>query len=168
MPWTRCAERRIASWWPRATRLVGSKHLWLFNGYNVPERRHVEFEKLKNARLKTARAWALKEAFRDFWDLLDEQEGKTFFQYRRGWALRSRIPAMKRVARMIERHLPNLLTYFTHRVTNAASEGINAGIQLLSSRARGFRSFANFRVLILFRHGGLTLYPGPDAQVLTT
>jgi transposase len=44
-------------------------------------------------------------------------------------------------------------------VTNAASEGINADVQLLSSRARGFRSFANFRVSILFRHGGLKLYP---------
>lgn len=150
------------------TRLVGSKHLWLFNEHNVPERRHVEFGKLKRARLKTARAWALKEAFRDFWDLHDEQEGKAFFKHWRGWALRSRLPAMRKVARMIERHLPNLLTYFTHRVTNAASEGINAGIQLLSSRARGFRNFANFRVSILFRHGGLTLYPGPDAQLLTT
>jgi transposase len=150
------------------TRLVGSKHLWLFNEQNVPERRHVEFGKLKHARLKTARAWALKEAFRDFWDLHDEQEGKTFFDHWRSWALRSRLTAMKKVARMIERHLPNILTYFTHRVTNAASEGINAGVQLLSSRARGFRSFANFRVSILFRHGGLTLYPGQDTQGLTT
>jgi hypothetical protein len=47
----------------------------------------------------------------------------------------------------------------THRITNAASEGINASVQLLSSRARGFRKFADFRVAILFRHGGLQLHP---------
>lgn len=83
------------------------------------------------------------------------------------WALRC-AHGRKKAARMVERHLPNVLTYFKHRVTNAASEGINAGIQLLSSRARGFRSFANFRVSILFRQGGLKLYPGQQAQVLTT
>jgi transposase len=150
------------------TRLVGSKHLWLFNEHNVPERREAEFGKLKHARLKTARAWAIKEAFRDFWDLNDEQEGKTFFHHWLRWAVRSRLAAVKKAARMIERHLPNVLTYFKHRITNAASEGINAGVQLLSSRARGFRSFANFRVSILFRHGGLNLYPGQYTQVLTT
>jgi transposase len=150
------------------TRLVGSKHLWLFNEHNVPERRQADFAKLKNARLKTARAWAMKEAFRDFWDLDDDEQGRVFFGHWLRWASRSRLAPMKKVARMIERHLTNVLTYFTHRVTNAASEAINAGVQLLSSRARGFRSFANFRVAILFRHGGLDLYPGRNAQVLTT
>jgi transposase len=75
---------------------------------------------------------------------------------------------MKKVGRMIEHHLTNVLTYFTHRITNAASEGINAGVQLLSSRARGFRNFANFRVAILFRHGGLQLHPGRESQILPT
>jgi transposase len=55
-----------------------------------------------------------------------------------------------------------------HLDTNAASEAINAGIQLLSSGACGFRSFAYFRVAILFRHGGLDLYPAWNHQVLPT
>jgi transposase len=150
------------------TRLVGSKHLWLFNEHNIPEHRHADFTKLKNARLKTARAWAMKEAFRDFWDLHDEHEGHVFFQHWLRWASRSRLAPMKKVASMIERHLTNVLTYFTHRITNAASEAINAGVQLLSSRARGFRNFANFRVAILFRHGGLLLHPGRESQTLPT
>lgn len=149
-------------------RLVGSKHLWLWNEANVPEQRADDFAKLKHARLQTARAWAIKEAFRDFWDLHDEQEGKTFFHHWFRWASRSRLSPIQRVARMIETHLPNVLTYFKHRITNALSEGINAGVQLLSSRARGFRNFANFRIAILFRHGALQLYPGPDPQILTT
>lgn len=110
----------------------------------------------------------MKEAFRDLWTLHDDEEGRTFFRHWLGWALRSRLTPMRKVARMIERYLTNVLTYFKHRVTNATSEGINAGVQLLSSRARGFRNFTNFRVAILFRHGGLNLYPGAYAQVLTT
>ena len=162
----RAENRRLAS--DGDTRLIGTKHLWLFAEANVPDRRQVEFAKLKGARLKTARAWAMKEAFRDFWTLANADEGRTFFGHWRRWVRRSGITPMKRAADMIHRHLPNVLTYFTHRITNAASEGINAGIQLLSSRARGFRSFANFRVAILFRHGGLDLYPAWNHQVLPT
>jgi transposase len=141
-------------------RLVGTKHLWLWNEENVPERHQLEFTELKKSRLKTARGWAIKEAFRDFWDLHNEEEGRTFFRHWFQWANRSRLTPIVTAARVIEKHLPNLLTYFKHRITNAASEGINAGIALLNSRARGYRNFANFRLAILFRHGGLELNPG--------
>ncbi len=38
---------------------------------------------------------------------------------------------MVKVAKMLKRHLPNLLTYFRHRITNAMSEGFNSVIQAL-------------------------------------
>ena len=60
---------------------------------------------------------------------------------------------------MIERHLPNVLTYFKHRITNAGSEAINSVIQMLKKRAFGYRSFPNFRTAVLFHCGGLSLYP---------
>ena len=34
-----------------------------------------------------------------------------------------------KVAKMIQGHLDNVLTYFDHRITNATSEGINSKIQ---------------------------------------
>jgi len=145
-------------------RLVGSKHLWLWNDENVPEHRQAEFAKLKKSKLKTAVGWAIKEAFRDFWDLQDKHEARVFFHHWFRWATRSRLAPMVKAARVIEQHFDNVLTYFKHRITNAASEGINAGIALLNSRARGYRNFANFRLAILFRHGGLDLYPGLQAN----
>ena len=60
---------------------------------------------------------------------------------------------------MIKRHLPNVLSYFRHRITNSASEALNSVIQMLKKRAFGYRSFRNFRTAILFRCGGLDLYP---------
>ena len=68
---------------------------------------------------------------------------------------------MKKVAEMIRSNLPNILSYFRHRITNAASESINSVIQLLKKRAFGYRSFANFRTAVFFRCGGLELYPAP-------
>ena len=63
------------------------------------------------------------------------------------------------VAQMLKRHLENLLTYLEHRITNAVTEGLNSKVQSLKSAARGFRSFANFRIRILFFCGKLDLYP---------
>src|SRR5207249_5771280 len=44
------------------------------------------------------------------------------------------------VAKLIQRHLPNLLTYLRHRLTNAGLEGINAVIQWVKKTARGFHN----------------------------
>lgn len=60
---------------------------------------------------------------------------------------------------MIKRHLSGVLSYFKHRITNAGSEAINSVVQMLKKRAFGFRSFENFRTAVLFRCGGLDLYP---------
>jgi transposase len=66
---------------------------------------------------------------------------------------------VKKVAAMVKRHLPNVLTYFKHLITNAGSEAINSVVQMLKKRAFGYRNFENFRTVVLFRCGGLDLYP---------
>jgi len=62
---------------------------------------------------------------------------------------------------MIKRHLPNVLTYFRHRITNAMSEGVAGKIQALKKAANGFRNRDNFKIAIYFHCGGLDLYPDP-------
>ncbi len=128
-------------------RLKGSKQQWLFNPENLSEDRWIEFEKLKDQELKTSRAWAIKEQFRWFWaDLshVGRYAGK-FFKRWYGWASRSRLKPVIKVAKMLKRHLENTLSYFRHGITNAMSEGFNSRIQSIKSQARGFRAFPNYR-----------------------
>jgi len=73
-------------------------------------------------------------------------------------AEKSRLP-MKKKAAMLREHLPGLLNYERHRITNAISEGFNAKIQVIKSAARGFRCFGNYRTAILFHCGKLNLHP---------
>jgi transposase len=73
--------------------------------------------------------------------------------------VRCRLRPVIKVAKMLKRHLPNLLSYFRHRITNATSEGFNSVIQSLKYAARGFRSFQNYRTRILFFCGKLDLRP---------
>jgi transposase len=139
--------------------LVGSKHMWLYARENLPDRYAEQFAQLRDANLRTARAWAIKEMLRDLWDRPSELAAKRWYARWRSWATRSRLTPVRKVAAMIHRHLPNVLSYFTNAVTNAASEAINSTIQMIKKRAFGFRSFPNFRVAVLFRCGGLDLYP---------
>lgn len=60
---------------------------------------------------------------------------------------------------MLKRHLPNVLSYFTHRITNAVSEGLNSKIQTIKKMAYGFRNLEHFKTAIYFHCGGLQLYP---------
>ena len=145
-------------------RLVGSKHLWLYGKENLASSNadletKIAFAELRSSNLKTSRAWALKESLRDLWKQPSRAAGERWYQRWYSWAVRSRLTPVKKVAAMVKRHLPNVLTYFKHRITNAGSEAINSVVQMLKKRAFGYRSFPNFRTVVLFRCGGLNLYP---------
>ncbi len=140
-------------------RLKGTKHSWLFNPENMSEDRWIEFDALKDQELKTSRAWAIKEQFRWFWEYHYAGNARKFFKRWYGWATRSRLGPIIKVAKMLKRHLENTLTYFRHGITNAMSEGFNSRIQSIKSQARGFRVFENYRTRILFHCGKLNLLP---------
>lgn len=139
--------------------LKGTRQLWLYNPENFSQEQATEFTALKDLNLKVARAWAAKELFTKFWDYKEEGWARRFFKDWFGWVSRSRLKPMIEVARMIKRHLENLLTYLEHPITNAVTEGLNSKIQNIKSAARGFRSFKNYRTRILFFCGKLSLYP---------
>jgi len=145
--------------------LTGSKYVWLYGEENVPDRHRERWNELTRRRsrkkLKTARAWALKESLRDLWRCRSRRQAEAQWRWWYGWAARARLRPVLEVARMIKRHLPNVLTYFRHRITNAMSEGIAGKIQALKKAANGFRNRDNFKIAIYFHCGGLDLYPGP-------
>jgi transposase len=66
---------------------------------------------------------------------------------------------MKKVAEMFARHLSGLLNYLKHRITNAASDGINSQVARIIANARGLACFENLRTRILFFMGNLDLSP---------
>ena len=140
-------------------RLKGTKHSWLFNPENMSEDRWIDFDALKEQELKTSRAWAIKEQFRWFWEYSYAENARKFFKQWYGWATRSQLKPITKVAKMLKKHLENTLTYFRHGITNAMSEGFNSRIQSIKSQARGFRAFENYRTRILFYCGKLKLMP---------
>lgn len=144
--------------------LVGTKFDWLRHPARFARdawRTFLAF--VRGTKLKTGRAWALKEILMTMWDYIYPGAAEKHFEAWYAWAIRSRLEPIKAVARMLRRHWPNIRTYFTHRITNAGAESMNAKIQKIKIQARGFRSRARSRMAIYFHLGGLDLYPTPLA-----
>lgn len=139
--------------------LKGSRQLWLFNPLNLSAQQQASFAQLKKLNLKVARAWAIKELFTKLWNYRYEGSARKFFKEWFGWASRSQLKPIIKVARMLKAHLDNILTYLHHPITNAVTEGLNSKIQAIKANARGFRSFENYRIRILFFCGKLNLHP---------
>jgi len=142
-------------------RLTGTKYQWLRNPGNLEDAQRRGFKQLVYSELKTARAWALKETAMVLFNYVYEGPARKHFRYWYNWAVRSRLQPMKQVAGMLQRRFENIITYLRHRITNAASESINAKIQWVKYTARGFRNKQNFINAIYFHCGGLDLAPAP-------
>jgi transposase len=141
-------------------RLAGTRYDWLRNPTGMERKDRVEFAKLRKSNLKTARAWALKETAMALYGYVYERPARKHFRWWHRWAMRSRLQPMIAVAHMLKRRFANIITYLRHRITNAASESINAKIQWVKYTARGFRNQKNFVHAIYFHCGGLELAPG--------
>lgn len=140
-------------------RLKRTKYKWLRNPENFSAEAWESFASLRRSTLRTARAWSIKEMIRGLWTYSYRKSAETFFSRWYGWAVRSRLPAMAKAARMMKERLPNILTYLKHRITNAMSESLNSKIQWIKYTARGFRNRDGFRRAIYFHCGGLALNP---------
>jgi transposase len=139
--------------------LKGSKFKWLRSWQDKRCAEAVEFRQQYSLQLKTSRAWAIKESFAAFWDYRREESAARYFQQWAAKAMRSRIVPIKKTTQTLRRHKRGLLNYTRHRITNAAAEGFNAMLQNISSNARGFRNFENYRSRVLFFCGKLDLLP---------
>ncbi len=140
-------------------RLKGSRYKWLTNPENMDHERWERFAEPRDSALKTARAWGYKEHAMTLWDYKSRTWARKAWQAWYDSAIRCRLEPVKRVARMIKRHLDGIVTAVVTRVTNARAESINAGVQKLKYSARRFRNRKRFRNAIYFHLGGLDLYP---------
>lgn len=141
------------------TRLKGTRYLWLRGRHRRSRADRLAIKELTAAGLKVGRAWVIKEAALKLWEYTSPTWALKYFRKWYFWATHSRLPAVIRVAKMMKRYLPGILAFLRHRTTNALTESLNAQIQEIKYRARGYRNRDNFRRAILFHCGKLDLNP---------
>lgn len=139
--------------------LTGTKFHWLRNPENMSEREWKAFEWLREGSHKTARAWAIKELAMSIWHYISRGWALKAWEKWYSWAIRSRLEPIKKVARMIKRHLWGIINAVVHGVSNGPAESINSRIKAIKVKCRGFRNKQRFANAIYFHLGGLDLYP---------
>lgn len=148
------------------TRLKGSRQLWLYAEENVPAKRQADFEALKNSDLRTAKAWAAKETLRRTWAQPTVDSARAHVQQWLEYVREHLQGPMMDFALMVKEKLAPIIRYCQHPISNGKAEGINSQLMAIQRSARGFRSYASFRIAALFHCGGLDLYPHGESALV--
>ena len=136
-----------------------TRFLWIKGADRRALSEDLLIEELSEAGLKVGEAWALKEAATRLWEYQHQGWALRFFAKWYAWATESELPPIVRVAETMKRYIRWILHYLRNHLTNAGAEAMNAKIQEVKYRARGYRNRDNFRRAILFYCGGLDLDP---------
>jgi len=138
--------------------MKSSKMLWLKNRSNLKEHQSMMLDVLLKCNTKTGRAYRLKIAFQEIFTLPREHAEAAMTKWYK-WAIRSRLSPMKEFARLLKRHWNGIMNWFKSGINNGILEGLNSLIQATKAKARGYRTFKNFRIMIFLVIGKLNLQP---------
>ncbi len=139
--------------------LSGTKYDWQKNSAQIDNRSRREFMSLSRMKLKTARAWAIKETAAQLWGFSYRGAAEKAWCKLLSWIARCRLEPVKRVGRMVRQYLWGIINAIIAGTSNAIAEAKNARIQRIKNMACGYRNRKRFKMAILFHLGGLNLMP---------
>lgn len=133
--------------------LKGTRYIWLKNPTNLTAHQKKKLDELlalKSSNMKTVRAYHIKLSFQELFKNPPEL-ADAFFKKWYYWATHSQIKQIVDAATTVKKHWKGILKWFDSRLTNAVLEGTNSFIQMIKSRARGFRNNDNFIAMIYLK-----------------
>src|SRR6056297_1348831 len=127
----------------------------------LTEDQTVKLKKLLACNLKTVRAYLLKEDFQRFWQYRRAAWAEKFLNEWCKRTMRSRLPAMKKMAKMLRAHKGLLMNWFRARekIALGAVEGLNNKAKVTCRKSYGFR---NYEVLKIALYHTLGKLPEPE------
>jgi transposase len=125
--------------------IKGTRWLLLRNKHNLRTRaERVRLRELLRANRKLFIVYVLKDDLKQLWRFRYPAAARRFWHAWRRRARASRIPALRRFADMIERHLDGILSHCRYPLSTAMNEGVNNKIKVIKRMAYGFRDDAYF------------------------
>ena len=128
---------------------------------NLTGKQRGRLRELLQWNLRTVRAYLMKEDFQHFWNYKAPWAAGRFLKRWTTTAMRSRNEHMKKFARTLRRHEPELLNWFRARGQFAAgaTEGFNNKARITTRKAYGFRTYEHAEIAL---YHGLGELPVPD------
>lgn len=153
-------EARSEGW------LKKTRWCWLKDTAKWTPKEREKMDWMPHSRLKTARAWRIKEALRDIYALrADAPQSAQALKKWLHWAQRSQLHPIQELAKTIKQHWAGILTAFeaSHLHTGYV-EAVNSLLQAAKAKARGYGSTRHFIAMAFLIAGKLTHLPASPLQ----
>jgi len=137
--------------------LKGTKYIWLKNDYNLTEKQKEKLESLTMSKmnLKTIRAYNIRQAFQEIYQAQTEEEFITYLNKWYYWTTHSRLDPIIKAAKTVKRHWDGIVQWYRSKINNGILEGLNSVIQAAKSKARGYKTFKNYKLIVYLLTGKL-------------
>jgi len=137
--------------------LTGTRYIWLKNYNNLTKKQKETLESftLSNMNIKTMRAYNIRQSFQDIYQASSQEEFTTYLKKWYYWATHSRLVPMIKAAKMVKRHWDGIVQWYESKINNGILEGLNSVIQAAKSKARGYKTFKNYKIIVYLLTGKL-------------
>lgn len=144
------------------TILKHTKYCLLKNPENLTPKQELKLDDVLQYRLKSVRAYLLKESFQLFWNYESPYWAQWYLEKWCTRAMRSRLEPMKDFVRTIRAHQPLIMNWFKAKkqFSSGIVEGMNRKVNLVTRRGFGFRSYEVLKIALFHTMGGL---PEPES-----
>ena len=143
------------------TLLKHTKYCFLKNPENLTEKQELKLDDVLQYRLKSVRAYQLKESFQLFWNYESPYRAQWYLEKWCARAMRSRLDPIKDFVRTIRAHQPLIMNWFKAKkqFSSGIVEGMNRKVNLVTRRSFGFRSYEVLKIALFHTMGDL---PEPE------
>ena len=137
--------------------LKGTKYIWLKNHKNltVKQREALETLTMSKMNIKTLRAYNIRQSFQEIYQAKTEDEFIIYLNKWYYWATHSRLDSIIKAAKTIKRHWDGVVQWYKSKINNGILEGLNSVIQAAKSKARGYKTFKNYKIIVYLLTGKL-------------
>ncbi|MEA1920143.1 MAG: ISL3 family transposase [Campylobacterota bacterium] len=137
--------------------LKGTKYIWLknYNNLTVKQKEELETLTMSKMNIKTLRAYNIRQSFQEIYQAKTEDEFITYLNKWYYWATHSRLDPIIKAAKTIKRHWDGVVQWYKSKINNGILEGLNSVIQAAKSKARGYKTFKNYKIIVYLLTGKL-------------
>jgi transposase len=137
--------------------LKGTRYIWLKNEKNLTLKQQATLKECSMAgmNLKTVRAYNIRKSFQDIYTAQNQEEFLLYINKWYYWATHSQLEPIIKVAALIKRHWDGIVNWYESKINNGILEGLNSVIQATKSKARGYKTFKNYKNIVYLLTGKL-------------
>jgi len=137
--------------------LTKARYVLLKNENNLTKKQKEKREELQLAKLnlKSIRALHIRENFQEIYKAPTDEDFESLLKKWYFWATHSRLDPIIKAAKTIKNHWDGVLEWKKSQINNGILEGLNSVVQAAKAKARGFKTFRNYRIVVFLLTGDL-------------